>query len=73
MGSNTYYCHILEGQVTIISDIYGNVTRVVCPEINRATNTCMKKYGSSIPFITTIPKRLMDESVGTRTLYCEFI
>lgn len=73
MASNSHYCHVLEDQITIISDIHGNVTKIVCPEINRVTNTCMKKYGSSVPLITTIPKRLMDEMTGTRTLYCDFI
>jgi len=71
MSTNTVYCHILGGNVTIVSDLNGKVTNVVCPEYNRITHTCGLKRKDS-GFFANVAKGMTDRLTGTKMKYCEF-
>ena len=71
MSANSVYCHILGGTVTVITNINGEVTNVVCPKFYRTTHSCSKKQKDT-GFVGGIIKRIADKALDTRTSYCEF-
>jgi hypothetical protein len=71
MSANTVYCHILGGNVTVVTDINGNTTNVVCPEFARLTHGCYKK-GKELGFVGSLLGKAADKLTGTRAAYCEF-
>lgn len=71
MAASTVYCHVLEGNVTVVSDISGNITNVVCPHFSRITHGCLKKT-ENLGFIGTVIGKVADQVANTRAQYCEF-
>lgn len=71
MAANSVHCHILGGQVTVITDLAGNVTNIVCPEFSRLTHACGIKVSQQGPVVMLFAK-LADRLTGTRANYCEF-
>jgi hypothetical protein len=71
MSASTVYCHVLSGNVTVVTDLDGNVTNVVCPEFYRITHACQKKRGDS-GFFANVLKVVVDKATDSRVHYCEF-
>ncbi len=71
MSANTVYCHVLRGDVTVVTDINGKTTNVVCPKFLRIFQTCEIK-GDSSGFLGRVVKRIADKEFGTRERFCEF-
>lgn len=71
MSATTVFCHILGGNVTVITDLNGNVTNVVCPKFFRVTHGCEKKSEGQ-GFLKGVLGRVVDKAAGTRASYCEF-
>ena len=72
MSANTVLCHVLGGNVTVVSDLGGNVTNVVCPEFARLTHGCLKK-NRELGVVGTFAGKLTDKLTGsTRAAWCEF-
>jgi hypothetical protein len=71
MSANSVHCHVLGGQVTVITDLAGNVTNVVCPEFSRLTHACRIKT-SQQGLTGMFFAKLADRLAGTRANYCEF-
>ena len=71
MSASTVHCHVLGGDVSVVSDLAGNVTNVVCPEFLRLNHACLKKNRES-SFVGLALKKLADLTTGTRGSYCEF-
>ena len=46
MGTKTIWCPVLQTHVTCITDLEGQVVRVICYEYEEATGTCRMKRGS---------------------------
>ncbi len=46
MSASQVHCFVLDGQVSIVSDLNGNVTNVVCPMFDRVDYTCQIKMGA---------------------------
>ncbi len=72
MSANTVYCHILEKKISVVADLNGNVTNVICPEFNRLTHTCFMKSKDS-SFMNNLLNKLSDQMIGSRYNYCEFM
>ncbi len=72
MPANTVHCHVLNGNVTIVSDLNGNVTNVICPELRRITNGCKAKRRNA-GFVGSLLGIYSDQTHGTRHAYCEFL
>lgn len=72
MSANTVYCHVLGSNVSVISDLNGRVTNVICPEFARLTHSCMIKYSKSGGIAHGF-KRAMDRMTDTRNSHCEFV
>jgi len=71
MPAETVFCHVLGGSVTVVTDLNGTVTNVVCPAYSRVFQTCEKK-GETSGFLGRVAKRMMDKQLGTRERFCEF-
>lgn len=71
MSSSTVHCHVLGGQVTVVSGMDGEVTNVICPQFFRPNRSCvLKKAGKG--FVTSVLSVLLDKVTGSREYYCEF-
>jgi hypothetical protein len=71
MSADSVRCHILEDNVTIVSDASGKVTNVVCPHFWRLTHGCQIKR-DSVGFLTYFAGKVADKLTGTRAAHCEF-
>ncbi len=71
MSTSTVYCYVLEDNISVVSDLKGNVTNVVCPQFNRITFVCnIKKQEKG--FLTQVLSRGLDKYAGTKITHCEF-
>lgn len=71
MSASTVKCYVLGGDVTVVSDLTGNVTNVICPEFFRLSHRCEKKtreLGTGLG----LAARAADLLTGSRAIYCEF-
>ena len=71
MSASTVYCHILKGNVAVITDLDGQVTNVVGPKFYRITHGCDKKREGR-GFLAGVLTKALDKAADTRTAYCEF-
>jgi len=72
MSASTVYCHILNDNITIITDMDGNVKKVACPQLNDITTTCYVKFDNQ-GFAKNLLARYVDVQLGTKYNYCEFL
>lgn len=71
MSASTCFCYVLDGDVTVVSDLSGSVTNVVCPEFFRLSHRCMKKT-RDFGFWSGAAARAADLVTGSRGIFCEF-
>ena len=72
MPASTVRCYVLGGDVTVVADMNGIVTNVVCPEFDRLTHGCLKK-GRESSFLGLLIAKVADKASGvTRGGHCEF-
>ena len=72
MGASTVRCHILGDDVTVVTDLAGQVVNVVCPEFHRLTYNCGRKLAGS-GMLGIFLSRLADRTMGSKAVACEFI
>lgn len=72
MSASNVYCHILGRNVSVVSNLNGSVTNVICPKFFRLTHGCMQKDSKS-GFLSLFLKKVADITTGTRASYCEFV
>jgi hypothetical protein len=71
MSASTVMCHVLNRNVSVVSNLEGKITNVICPEYERVTHACKLKHNVS-GFFGNVMKGLTDRLIGTREKYCEF-
>ncbi len=71
MAADTVYCYVLDGNVTVVTDMKGNVNHVVCPKFNRITNHCDAKVRKN-GLLRSLFLAEFDKDLDTRVVYCEF-
>lgn len=72
MSASSVHCHIVGMDITIVADLNGKVTNVVCPHFWRLTNGCQLKQTASTGFLAYVAAKAVDQAMGTRAAYCEF-
>ena len=45
MAIKSTYCHVREGQVTVVTDLEGAVVRLICPEYDESSGSCRIRTG----------------------------
>ena len=73
MSTNTVYCYILDGNVSVVSSLNGEVTNVICPQFSRMTHGCLLKFEKAGGGFAYAAKRAADQLVDTRGAHCEFV
>jgi hypothetical protein len=73
MSASTVHCYVLGDNVSVVSDLNGKVTNVVCPMYVRLTRGCLKKVEEDPSTLAVIIKKGIDHLTGSRTNYCEFV
>lgn len=71
MTASTVFCYVLEGNITVVTNINGEITNIVCPHFYRLTHGCNLKNQDS-GFIERVLKKMTDQALNTRSIYCEF-
>jgi hypothetical protein len=69
--AETVNCHILDGPITVMTDVDGSATNVICPQFVPATCKCRLKTEST-GVIGYVVGHLIDRATGSRNLFCEF-
>ena len=72
MSASTVKCHVLNGDVSVVSDLNGKVTNVVCPQFSRFDHTCNLKT-QDVGLIGRLASRAADKFGGQKMTACEFI
>ena len=72
MSAAQVQCHVINDQVSVVSDLAGKVTNVVCPQFDRVTFACMAKPGTATTGLAFGIGRIMDRLAGTKNSTCEF-
>ena len=73
MSASTVPCHVLGGDVAIVTDMNGIVVNVICPMFIRPSHGCGKKFRAS-GFLELTLKKAIDIATGeTRMGHCEFV
>lgn len=69
MSANTVYCHILKDNVTVVTNLNGDVTNIVCPEFWRFNHGCQKKT-ESLGFLGSIRQSYISQRVDRILFDC---
>ncbi len=69
MSASQVQCHVLEGQVSVVADLNGNITNVICPKFDRFAYTCSIKKESG-GLLKQIAGRITDRAVGMKVTTC---
>ena len=65
-------CPILQASVTRITDLEGEVSRVICPEYDEPTGICgMKKSARTGGPLSQFLERVSEETLDRRTTRCD--
>jgi hypothetical protein len=71
MAMNSIRCPVLGANVTQVTDLEGNVTRVICTEYDETDATCrLKKSASEGGRLSQLLQRLSEDSLSTRSWRC---
>jgi hypothetical protein len=72
MGASTVRCHVLGDDVTVVTDLAGQVVNVICPKFSRPTYNCKKKL-EDVGVLGVVVRRVVDRTTGSKVVVCEFI
>jgi hypothetical protein len=73
MAIRTVHCHVLQSNISVVTDLEGNVTRVICPVYDDATSSCgLKRSASSGGPLSTLLARVSEDTLANRTVHCDF-
>lgn len=65
-------CPVLQANVTRITDLEGEVTRVICPEYEDPTGICRIKQGARTGGpLSQFLERVSEETLDRRTTRCD--
>jgi hypothetical protein len=73
MAIKTIRCHVLQSNISMVTDFEDNVMQVICPEYDNATGTCrLKKRASSGGPLSTFVARASEDTLDSRAVRCDF-
>jgi hypothetical protein len=72
MAMSSVHCPVLGAHVTLIADLEGNVTRVICPEYESADASCrLKAEALKGGRLAQLLERVSEETLSSRTTLCQ--
>jgi hypothetical protein len=74
MGIKSVLCHVRQGQVTVVTDLEGDVTRLICPDYESATGECRLRIDAMAGGpLSQLFNRLEEHTLETRATRCELL
>jgi len=71
MAATSVHCPVLGAHVTRVTDLEGNVTRIICAEYEESTGNCrLKKSAFEGGPLTQLLERVAEGSLDTRSPLC---
>ncbi len=71
VSASQVQCYVLGGQVSVVADLNGNITNLICPKFDRFAFTCaIKKEPAG--FFVQLAGRMVDRGMGMKVTACEF-
>jgi hypothetical protein len=65
-------CSVLRANVTVITDLEGQIVRIICPEYEEVTGTCLVKRGARAAGpLSLFLERVSEETLDSGTTRCE--
>jgi hypothetical protein len=72
MAITTAHCHVLQGTVTRVTDLEGEVTRIICPEYDDRTGLCrLKQRALDGGPLSQFLERVSEDTLATATASCD--
>lgn len=72
MAITSVHCSVLQGNVTRVTDLEGNVTQVICPEYEEPTGICRLKQGATEGGpLSQLLERVSEDTLATRGAQCD--
>jgi hypothetical protein len=74
MGIKSVICQVRQGPVTVVSDLEGDVTRLICPDYEPATGQCRLRIEAMEGGpLSQLFERLDEHTLETRATRCELL
>lgn len=71
MAMTSIRCPVLGAHVTRVTDLEGNVTRIICGEYEESTGTCrLKKTALEGGPLAQLLERMSEDTLNTRSTLC---
>jgi hypothetical protein len=71
MAMNAVRCPVLGAHVTLVTDLEGTVTRVICTEYDASDGTCqLKKSTREGGPLSQLLERVSEDTLGTHSTLC---
>ena len=72
MAMASIRCPVLGAHVTRVTDLEGNVTRIICAEYEESTGTCrLKKTALEGGPLAQLLERMSEDTLNTRSTLCD--
>jgi hypothetical protein len=71
MGMRSIYCPVLGAHVTQVTDLEGNVTRVICVEYETDATCRLKRRALEAGPLGQLVERVTEETLTSRGTLCE--
>jgi len=73
MALKTTRCHVLQSNISMVTDFEDHVTQVICPEYDRTTSACrLKQRASTGGALSTFVAHVSENTLDSRTVHCDF-
>jgi len=71
MAIKTVHCRVLHAPVTVVTDLEGVITRVICPEYKEPTGICrLKRRADMSGPLSRLLERVSEDTLDTHTDRC---
>lgn len=71
MAISSIRCPVLGAHVTRVTDLEGNVTRIICAEYDQSDGSCrLKKSAREGGPLTQLLERMSEDTLDTRSTLC---
>ena len=71
MAITSIRCPVLGAHVTCVTDLEGNVTRIICAEYEESTGSCrLKKAALEGGPLAQLLERMSEDTLDTRSTLC---
>ena len=70
MAMKSIRCPVLGARITQVTDLEGNVTRIICPEYDRTAPARLKKSVREGGPLAQLLERVSEDTLDTRSTLC---